>query len=140
MKYILNPIQFEELSLINNEGKGIWEPEVGEFDIRLDDGFLSKGEPFEKHSFWFNNIKDSLEIAIVPVKPVYLRVALDHFGLLEIIENILENPENKEVQIYFEYALLFERDDEMLNQFAHAVGLTTEQMDSIFEYADSVQG
>lgn len=73
------------------------------------------------------------------IKPMYMRLALDHFNILETIEAALELPENKAKKIAFEYALQFERDDEMINGFAQSFGLTTEQVDEIFEYAESIQ-
>lgn len=77
--------------------------------------------------------------AFIPIKPMYMRLALDHFNILETIEAALELPENKAKKIAFEYALQFERDDEMINGFAQSFGLTTEQVDEIFEYAESIQ-
>lgn len=77
--------------------------------------------------------------AFIPIKPMYMRLALDHFNILETIEAALELPESKAKKIAFEYALSFERDDEMSNEFAQAFGLSSSQVDDIFEYAESIQ-
>lgn len=97
------------------------------------------GEPyFNFHTREFFD-KGAIKKKFGTVKPVYLRVSLSHFGLLDIIEKTLQNPANKEAMIYFEYALSFERDDKMINDFAQAFGLSSSQVDDIFEYAESIQ-
>jgi hypothetical protein len=68
-----------------------------------------------------------------------MRLALDQFGLLDPIEAALNMPENKVKKIAFEYALAFERNDEMINGFAQAFGLSESQVDDIFKYAESIQ-
>lgn len=68
----------------------------------------------------------------VSLKPIYMRLALMQFGMLPVIESELEKPGNEMHKIAFEYALEFKRDDQMINAFASAMGLSTEQVDALF--------
>ena len=103
--------------------------------VLVDNIFCDIGMVYQDGGF----IPQQKDKAFIPIKPMYMRLALDHFNLLETIEATLGAPENKEKKIAFEYALSFERDDEMSNVFAQSLGLTTEQVDDIFEYAKSIQ-
>lgn len=99
------------------------------------EGSFSIGDMFINGEF----IKGDQPKSFVVVKPMYMRLALDHFNLLDAIEQALELPQNKVKKIAFEYALAFERDDEMINGFAQAFGLSESSVDEIFMYAQSIQ-
>lgn len=103
--------------------------------VLVDNIFCDIGMVYQDGVF----IAQQKDKAFIPIKPMYMRLALDHFNLLETIEATLSAPENKEKKIAFEYVLQFERDDEIINGFAQSFGLTTEQVDEIFEYAESIQ-
>ena len=103
--------------------------------VLVDNIFCDIGMVYQDGVF----IPQQKDKAFISIKPMYMRLALDHFNILETIEAALELQENKAKKIAFEYALQFERDDEMINGFAQSFGLTTEQVGEIFEYAESIQ-
>lgn len=103
--------------------------------VLVDNVFCDIGMIYQDGVF----IPQQKDKTFIPIKPMYMRLALDHFNMLETIEAALDLPENKAKKIAFDYALSFERDDEMTNGFAQSIGITTEQVDEIFEYAKSIQ-
>lgn len=126
-----------------------WKPSVCDCFFTLDDGVVvgcSKGTQFDHHLL---SDQAAYEAAIalsaaqprpfMPVKPLYMRLALLEFELLEPIESALALPANKTQQIAFEYALQFERNDPMIVAFATAFGLTSQQIDNLFYRAMDLQ-
>lgn len=73
------------------------------------------------------------------VRPMYFRLSLDSFGLLDDIIAALEDPSMKRNKISFEYALEFKRTDSMIVDFAVAFGLSNETVDAIFSKALELQ-
>lgn len=74
-------------------------------------------------------------IEFVPIKPMYFRLGLLQFGLLEMVEQSLTGS----AKIAFEYALQFERNDPMILEMAQAFGITDPQLDALFQYCMSIQ-
>lgn len=72
------------------------------------------------------------------VKPIAFRIALLQKGLLATIETELNKPENAVYKIGFEYALEFGRYDTMVVQFGNLLQLTNEQIDEVFEVAQTI--
>ena len=85
------------------------------------------------------NMKDS-NTALFKIKPIVpekvtprqIRLALARAGLLSQIEAALEDPDNKEAQISWEYSIEINRDDYLLNSFASSLGFTSQQLDQLF--------
>lgn len=137
IKTIVNAVTGKEIFCIK-EGStvSLKEDEIIIPEVRKDvmaDPYFN----FETREFYDNGTPGPKVFS--PIKPMYMRLALDHFSMLDAIELALSAPENKEKKIAFEYALSFERDDEMINGFAQAFGLSSSQVDGIFEYAESIQ-
>ena len=84
-------------------------------------------------------ILTSTDIYTSPVVPMYFRLALDHFNMLDSIIAALEDPAFKVQKIAFEYALEFKRTDVMIQSFSVAFGLTEETVDAIFLKALELQ-
>lgn len=84
-------------------------------------------------------VKINSPLNFFPIKPAYIRIALNQFGLLTAIEEALSQPQFVNEKIYYEYALEFKRDDAIINSFAQAFGMTDSQVDQIFLYAQSIQ-
>lgn len=126
-----------------------WKPNTCDCSFTLNNGSLvgcSKGTMFDHHLMSDQDAYDAAVLlsasqppSFAPIKPMYMRLALLEFNMLASIEEALAVPENKAMQIAFEYALQFERNDPLINSFAQSFGLTTQQVDDLFSYAQEIQ-
>lgn len=65
------------------------------------------------------------------ITPRQCRLILMQQGLLETVEQMIAS-QDRAVQVTWEYALEFRRDDPLLNQLAVNLKLTDEQIDQFF--------
>ena len=65
------------------------------------------------------------------ISPAQARMALNQLGLLTSVIQAVELS-TEAVKIYWDYATEFRRDNQMLNDMAHSMGLNDSQLDDIF--------
>ena len=72
--------------------------------------------------------------AAVPTKitPVQARLMMNHQGLREQVETLINQADNQDIKDYWEYSLAIERNHPILNDMATQLGLTDEQLDNLF--------
>lgn len=63
--------------------------------------------------------------------PRQLRLILNAYGLLDQVEALVAT-QDKAIQLAWEYATTFLRDDQLLNTMAQHLGITQEQIDTMF--------
>ena len=68
------------------------------------------------------------------VSPRQIKLALLAAGKLDDVESFVANAE-RAVQISWEYAVEWRRDDAMLNDMASAFGMSSEEVDDLFRVA-----
>lgn len=87
----------------------------------------------------FNGIPNPVQVAIKPVTPRQMRIALIMSGFsLDSIEdtiNSLTEPQRSIVRVTWEYSVEFQRDNPVLNSMAGVLGLTSQQIDNLFTLA-----
>ena len=83
-------------------------------------------------------INTSIKKVVVPqsVTPRQARLALLQVGLLDEVEAMLAN--DKAMQIWWEYSLSVERNNEHVTAMATALNMTDEEMDELFMLAGSL--
>jgi hypothetical protein len=133
MKYKLTNAQVSELKTITSTATNKFFRAV----IVMDEADFTVNFPEQK--VWFDANVENLEKVIPSVKPVYMRKALRTAGLMDVIQSILDMEGNEDAKDAFEYTLVFNRADVLLNQMAVALGLTVEQVDGIFLDAYNLQ-
>jgi len=138
MKTVVNKVTGKEICAIPDGFKyQLSSVEVIVPYVRKDE-MLDPYFDFSKNEF-FDKKEKIPPYNFTKVNPIQLRLSLDYFNLLDPVEAALNMPENKVHKIAFEYALSFDRNDEMINGFAQAFGLSESQVDNIFKYAESIQ-
>lgn len=95
------------------------------------------GDTYANGVFTKPNAEESFEF--VPVRPMYMRLALMEAGILETIESAIAQPGNEVSRIAFEYALEFNRNDPLIQGFSQALGLSSEIVDNIFKRGMALQ-
>ena len=76
------------------------------------------------------------ELKVKVITPLQAKLQLHKMGLLDEVETMVAN--DKEVQLYWEYALEIRRDHTVLGQMATAMGMTDEQLDEMFKSASKL--
>ena len=82
------------------------------------------------------NNKQTWELVAIPkevpqeITPLQSKLQLLEIGLLDEVEAIVSA--DRKVQLYWEYASVIERDNEILLMMATQLGLTSEQLDDLF--------
>lgn len=107
----------------------------------LKDGFFLYDRPIpeiginQKLIFLGGAIKVAAQQAMIPkvITPRQARLILLQYGLLDEIELMIAS--DKALQIWWEYSLEIKRDDERLMLAATQLGLTSEQLDTMFTEA-----
>jgi hypothetical protein len=72
------------------------------------------------------------------VSPRQLRLALNRLGLRTLIENAVANSNNQDLKDYWEYSVYVDRFHPLVDQLASQLGLTSKQVDDLFELAESL--
>ena len=70
------------------------------------------------------------------ITPLQSKLQLLEFGLLDEVEALVTA--DRKVQLYWEYASVIERDNEILLMMATSLGMTEEQLDDLFIKANKV--
>lgn len=73
------------------------------------------------------------------VTPAQARIALRRAGIRGNVETAIKNAD-PEVQDWFEYALVWERDNPNIAVLGSALGLTSAQIDNLFIAASKIKG
>lgn len=82
------------------------------------------------------NNKQTWELREIPkevpqaITPLQAKLQLHKLGLLDDVEALVVN--DRIVQLYWEYALVIERDNEVLLSMSEQLGFTSEQLDDMF--------
>ena len=82
------------------------------------------------------NNKQTWELREIPkevpqaITPLQAKLQLLKLGLLDEVEALVIN--DRTAQLYWEYALVIERDNEVLLSMSEQLGLTSEQLDDMF--------
>ena len=82
------------------------------------------------------NNKQTWELREIPkevpqaITPLQSKLQLHKLGLLDDVEALVTG--DRTAQLYWEYALVIERDNEILLMMATQLGLTSEQLDDLF--------
>ena len=88
------------------------------------------------------NNKQTWELREIPkevpqaITPLQAKLQLLEIGLLDEVEAIVSA--DRKVQLYWEYALTIERNNEVLLSMATQLGLTSEQLDNMFIEGDKL--
>lgn len=76
----------------------------------------------------------------IKVKPAQAKLALAQFGLLSQVEAIINDPNTDiTIKIAWTDASEFRRDNSLIAQLGSLLGLTSEEIDTLFIVADSIQ-
>jgi hypothetical protein len=111
-----------------------WNP-GSDAEAILDDGTVEIGCAYENGTFLA--LPDP-EITIPQVvSPRQMKLALYGAGLLDNIEAFVAQAP-RPVQISWEYAVEFRREDPLLNQMAAMLGMNDSQLDGLFSAASSI--
>ena len=88
------------------------------------------------------NNKQTWELREIPkevpqaITPLQAKLQLHKLGLFDEVEALAAN--DRTSQIYWEYASIIERDNEILLSMAEQLGLTSEQLDNMFINASKI--
>ena len=88
------------------------------------------------------NNKQTWELVAIPkevpqeITPLQSKLQLLEIGLLDDVEAIVSA--DRKVQLYWEYASVIERDNEILLMMATSLGMTEEQLDDLFIKANKL--
>ena len=88
------------------------------------------------------NNKQTWELREIPkevpqeITPLQSKLQLLEIGLLDEVEAIVSA--DRKVQLYWEYASVIERDNEILLMMATSLGMTEEQLDDLFIKANKL--
>ena len=88
------------------------------------------------------NNKQTWELVAIPkevpqeITPLQSKLQLLEIGLLDEVEAIVSA--DRKVQLYWEYASVIERDNEILLMMATSLGMTEEQLDDLFIKANKL--
>lgn len=110
---VINNVKVGELSLPDGTSEAVWAEKLAAY------------QPKPK--------------TFAPIRPMYIRMALEELNILDSIEAALEAPEMKLKKIAWEFALEYHRDNSMVNEFAAAFGLSSSQLDDLFDRAAVLQ-
>jgi hypothetical protein len=87
----------------------------------------------------FNGVPNTPKSSIASVTPRQMRIALVESGIsLSTIESMIDSlpePSQSITRITWEYSVEFQRNNPLLNSMAPALGLSTEQVDQLFQLA-----
>jgi hypothetical protein len=72
------------------------------------------------------------------VSPRQIRLALNRLGLRTLIENTIANSNNQDLKDYWEYSVYIDRYHPLVDQIAAQLGLTSKQIDDLFELAEKL--
>jgi hypothetical protein len=136
---------------IKNRGNGfeeyavVYNSEIPQYDkvtqmcveiapVKIDDSYFRAYELVAKSD---KQIADERKASTPKqVTPRQLRLQLLKDGLLDDVETACAN--SREMQIWFEYVTVFEREHKMVTQMAEQFGLTSEQVDTLFIEANKL--
>lgn len=76
------------------------------------------------------------ELKVKSITPLQARLQINVLGLREQVEEVVTV--NQDIQDYWEYATVIERNHPLLIELATAVGLTEEQLDDAFTAASKL--
>ena len=88
------------------------------------------------------NNKQTWELVAIPkevpqeINPLQSKLQLLELGLLDDVEAMVSA--DRKVQLYWEYASVIERDNEILLMMATSLGMTEEQLDDLFIKANKL--
>ena len=88
------------------------------------------------------NNKQTWELVAIPkevpqeITPLQSKLQLLEIGLLDEVEALVTA--DRKVQLYWEYASVIERDNEILLMMATSLGMTEEQLDDLFIKANKL--
>lgn len=101
--------------------------------------WLSEGDPPSEAEIraYSDEVDAILRRQRMVVTPMQFRLALDAAGLLDDCEAAVENAP-REVKLRWEYAVLIERTNPFIDQFAAMLDKTAEEVDAVFEAAAQI--
>lgn len=76
------------------------------------------------------------ELKVKSITPLQAKLQLHRLGLLDEVEAMVAS--DVEIKLYWEYALAIERNHPVLHNIAAQLGLTDEQVDSMFAEASKL--
>ena len=76
------------------------------------------------------------ELKVKSITPLQAKLQLHRLGLLDEVEAMVAN--DVEIKLYWEYALVIERNHPVLHSIAAQLGLTDEQVDNMFADASKL--
>jgi hypothetical protein len=88
--------------------------------------------------YWFDTLDDAINFYasksdVTSITPRQARLKLLELGLLDALENTIKT--NRAWEIEWEYATSVKRDSPLISAVASVVGLTGEQIDTLFDEA-----
>ena len=84
--------------------------------------------PINNKQTW--ELREILKEVPQAITPLQAKLQLHKLGLLDDVEALVIN--DRTSQLYWEYALVIERDNEVLLSMAEQLGFTSEQLDDLF--------
>ena len=128
------------------------------FDEAIKEGLFVSGTNSyaipEKYEYWeipvlpgfekfFTNeelrISEIIENGYDRIKPSQGKIQLHRIGLLDMVEEMIQNSNDKELKLFWEYALVWEIENIYINQMANALQMTPEQIQNFFFEASKIQ-
>ena len=73
------------------------------------------------------------------IKPSQGKIMLHRMGLLEGVEQMIQNSEDRELQLFWEYALTWERDNSYIHAMAIGLGMNEEDVLNFFSEASLIK-
>jgi hypothetical protein len=72
------------------------------------------------------------------VSPRQIRLALNHLGLRDLIENAVNSSNNRDLKDFWEYSISVDRYHPLVEQIASSLGIDSVQVDALFELAEKL--
>lgn len=78
--------------------------------------------------------------ALVPysITPTQGRILLKQMGILDQVNQMVEQSEDQALQIYWEYSLSWDRDNPYISSMANLLGMSEEDLDELFIQASQI--
>jgi hypothetical protein len=132
-----NPI-IEKIPLCESEtppAEGAWQAE------QLAEAWWDEINQTGKGRKYLKYLAEVINDGRVPswtVSPRQIRLALNRLGLRTLIENTIANSNNQDLKDYWEYSVYIDRYHPLVDQIAAQLGLTSKQIDDLFELAEKL--
>lgn len=73
------------------------------------------------------------------IRPSQGKIQLHRMGILDSISQMIDASEDAELKIFWEYALVWEIDNQYVIQLAQSLGMTSEQINDFFFQASQIR-